>query len=161
MEVEVILLEWPAEEARRVDLRAQGVPRLLLVEDGASIPSVVDDLEDWVRMPANDLDLGARIHNLSLRADQRSTTSPELDGNGVLHVGEDWVALSPTEARVTRVLLKRRRSLVPREMLVSAGWPAGAPSRTALDVLMVRLRGKLTPVGLGIRTLHGRGYVLE
>jgi DNA-binding response OmpR family regulator len=120
-----------------------------------------DELEDWVRMPAHDLDLSARIHNLSLRAEHRPTASPELDDSGVLRVGHARVVLSPVEARVTRVLLARRLSLAPRDTLVTAAWPAGTRGSSSFDVLMFRLRSKLAGVGLRIRTLHGRGYLLE
>lgn len=58
------LLHWPREEARRLDLRAAGCARLLLVPPGAPIPDLEDDLEDWVRVPADELELHRRLCRL-------------------------------------------------------------------------------------------------
>jgi DNA-binding winged helix-turn-helix (wHTH) protein len=51
--------------------------------------------------------------------------------------------------------------VVHRDALAAAGWPDGAPGRNALDVHVLRLRRRLAPVGLGIRTVRSRGYLLE
>jgi DNA-binding winged helix-turn-helix (wHTH) protein len=58
-------------------------------------------------------------------------------------------------------LLERYGSVVSRETLTSAGWPGGAPGRNALDVHVLRLRRRLDPIGLAIRTVRSRGYLLE
>jgi DNA-binding response OmpR family regulator len=50
---------------------------------------------------------------------------------------------------------------VSREALAKAGWPDGAPGRNALDVHVLRLRRRLALVGLAIRTVRSRGYLLE
>ena len=39
--------------------------------------------------------------------------------------------------------------------------PEGAPGRNALDVHMLRLRRRLSPLRLSIRTVRSRGYLLE
>src|SRR4051794_17511004 len=82
--MDVVLVRWPAEELRRAELREHGVPRLLLVEHGAPPPRTPDDLEDWVRVPADEVDLHARVDNLNRRAVSRSELMPELDDDGVL-----------------------------------------------------------------------------
>jgi DNA-binding response OmpR family regulator len=51
--------------------------------------------------------------------------------------------------------------VVSRDALARAGWPDGAPGRNALDVHVLRLRRRLEPLGLVIRTVRSRGYVLE
>ena len=48
----------------------------------------------------------------------------------------------------------------PAEMS-QAGWPEGAPGRNALDVHVLRLRRRLAPLSLVIRTVRSRGYLLE
>src|SRR5262245_50001944 len=53
--VDVALVRWPEESDRRRRLERDGLPRLLLVEDGAAPPLVEDPLEDWVRVPATEL----------------------------------------------------------------------------------------------------------
>jgi len=159
--MDVVLVRWPAEEPRRAELREHGVPRLLLVENGAPPPRTSDDLEDWVRVPADEVDLHARVDNLNRRAVSRTEVMPELDEDGVLRAGTGWVPLPPVEARLTTALIDRYRSVVSRDSLARAGWPQGAPGRNALDVHMLRLRRRIEPLGLAIRTVRSRGYLLE
>jgi hypothetical protein len=158
--VEVALVHWPAEEDRREELRRGGLPRLLLVERGAPpIPS--DGLEDWIRLPADDVDLRVRVEALRRRAHSGASARPDLDGDGVLRVGDRWVSLPPVEARLTEALLARFGAVVSREALARAGWPGGSPGRNALDVHVLRLRRRLAPLQLAIRTVRSRGYLLE
>jgi DNA-binding response OmpR family regulator len=159
--MDVVLVRWPAEESRRIELRADGVPRLLLVDQGVPPPQSADDLEDWVRVPADEVDLHARVENLDRRARTRTQVEPVLDGDGVLRVNGTWVSLPPVEARLTSALLGRYGSVVSRDALASSGWPEGAPGRNALDVHVLRLRRRLAPLGLTIRTVRSRGYLLE
>lgn len=137
------------------------VPRLLLVEDGLLPPEPADCLEDWVRVPASEVDVRARTAALSLRAAVHAMAVPDLDGDGVLRFGGDWVPLPPVEARLMRALLDRFGAVVSRDALARAGWPEGAPGRNALDVHMLRLRRRLEPLALAIRTVRSRGYLLE
>ncbi len=157
----MILVRWPVEESRRTLLREEGVPRLLLVENGVAPPRTVDDLEDWVRVPADEVDLHARVENLNRKAQSRVEVAPHLDEDGVLRAGPGWVPLPPVEARLTSVLIERYRSVVSRDSLARAGWPTGAPGRNALDVHVLRLRRRIAPLGLSIRTVRSRGYLLE
>lgn len=159
--MDVILVRWPVEDERRMQLRAEGVPRLLLVENGVPPPRTDDDLEDWLRVPADEVDLHARAENLKRRAQSRVPAMPELDEDGVLRAGPGWVPLPPVEARLTTALLSRYRSVVSRESLSEAGWPNGSPGRNALDVHVLRLRRRIAPLGLAIRTVRSRGYLLE
>jgi hypothetical protein len=158
--VEVALVQWPAEQDRREELRLAGQPRLLLVERGAP-PIPTDELEDWIRLPADDLDLRVRVEALRRRTDGDAVTVPDLDDDGVLRVGDSWVSLPPVEARLTRALLARFGAVVSRDVLGKAGWPGGSPGRNALDVHVLRLRRRLAPLKLAIRTVRSRGYLLE
>jgi DNA-binding response OmpR family regulator len=159
--MDVVLVRWPAERHRRDRLAAEEVPRLLLVEDGAPPPPVGDCLEDWIRVPVDDLDLQARMVGLAARGHRHLTVSPALDDDGVLRLGQAWVSLPPVEARLTSALLERMGAVVSRDALARAGWPDGAPGRNALDVHVLRLRRRLSAVGLAIRTVRSRGYLLE
>lgn len=58
-------------------------------------------------------------------------------------------------------LLERMGAVVSREQLSRAGWPGGAPGRNALDVHVLRVRRRIAPLGLAIRTVRSRGYLLE
>lgn len=149
------------EQVRRDELRREGRPRLLLLEDGAPPPVGSDDFEDWIRVPAGEIDLRARVDGLRRRAEARVDPAPALDDDGVLRLGDRWVSLPPVEARLTGALLDRYGAVVSRDALARAGWPAGAPGRNALDVHMLRLRRRLSPLALAIRTVRSRGYLLE
>ena len=166
------MLRWPEEESRRTRIRQAGEPRLLLVADGEDPPPVGDCLEDWIRVPAAENEVKARVDALAVRSlahhatnghdgDSGPPAGPELDDFGVLRVNGSWVALPPLEARLAEALLERFGAVTSRELLIRAGWPSGAPGRNALDVHVLRLRRRLTPVGLVIRTVRSRGYLME
>lgn len=179
------MLRWPDEQARRTRISLSGEPRLLLVPEGEEPPAVGDCLEDWIRIPASENEVRARVDALAVRslahlgdghgsgngnghANGRAEPPaapapglPVLDDFGVLRVSGAWVALPPLEARLTEAMLERLGAVTSRDLLIRAGWPAGAPGRNALDVHVLRLRRRLTPVGLVIRTVRSRGYLLE
>lgn len=157
----VAVLRWPDEEQRRAELRGSGTARLLLVAPDAPAPVVGDCLEDWIRLPADDGDLQARLDGLTLRSHGRRPVVPCLDDDGLLRIGDGWVALPPIEARLAAALLDRLGAVVGREALLRAGWPQGAPNRNVLDVHILRLRRRLEDVGLSIRTVRSRGYLIE
>jgi DNA-binding response OmpR family regulator len=174
--MDVTMLRWPEEESRRSRISLAGEPRLLLVPDGQEPPPVHDCLEDWIRVPAAENEVRARVDALAVRSQAHTTngnghngsnghspapTGPELDDFGVLRVNGAWVALPPLEARLAEALLERLGAVTSRDLLIRAGWPTGAPGRNALDVHVLRLRRRLTPVGLAIRTVRSRGYLME
>jgi hypothetical protein len=160
--VDVVLLRWPLDAPRREELAAAGVPRLLLIEADAAPPPPDDCLEDWLRVPASDDDVQAKIAALTRRAVSHAATgAPELDEYGMLRFAGRWVSLPPVEARLTEALVQRMGAVVSRESLARAGWPDGAPGRNALDVHVLRIRRRLAPLGLAIRTVRSRGYLLE
>ncbi len=167
------MLRWPEEEPRRSRISQAGEPRLLLVSEGEDPPPVADCLEDWIRVPAAEKEVRARVDALTVRSQAHTSsganrlnghvapTGPVLDDFGVLRVNGAWVALPPLEARLAEALLERMGAVTSRELLIRAGWPTGAPGRNALDVHVLRLRRRLTPVGLAIRTVRSRGYLME
>jgi DNA-binding response OmpR family regulator len=160
--VDVVLVRWPAEAPRRQRLVDEQRPRVLLVDGAATPPEAVDCLEDWMRVPVDEAELALRMRSLAVRARaHRPADRPHLDEDGVLRRGTAWVSLPPVEARLTTALLERLGAVVSREALARAGWPDGAPGRNALDVHVLRLRRRLAPLGLVIRTVRSRGYLLE
>jgi two-component system OmpR family response regulator len=90
----VTLVRWPAEADRLESLRVAGSPRLLLVDHDAAPPLTLDPLEDWVRLPAAETEVDARRTTLEARAGTNGT-APVVDGDGLLHYRDRWVALSP------------------------------------------------------------------
>ena len=154
-------MPWPAEAGQRERLAAEGRPRLLLLDETSAPPVPADCLEDWVRLPASDLDVQTRVAFLRARAESHRAVAPALDDFGVMRFGEAWVPLPPVEARLSSALVERFGAVVSRDALTRAGWPSGAPGRNALDVHMLRLRRRLQTLGLVIRTVRSRGYLLE
>ena len=59
------------------------------------------------------------------------------------------------------VLLDRYGRVADRQSLLAAGWPGQNPNRNLLDVHLHRLRRRIDPIGLHIRTVRKRGYLLE
>jgi hypothetical protein len=157
---EVVVVRWPGDSGQGPDLAAAGVPRLWLVESGPP-PDSDDLLEDWVRLPAPESDVAVRVAALRRRAGHLGPPVPSIDGDGVVRFGGSWVALPPVEARIMGALVERFAAVVLRGDLAVAGWPEGAPGRNALDVHVLRLRRRISPVGLAIRTVRSRGYLLE
>jgi DNA-binding winged helix-turn-helix (wHTH) protein len=71
------------------------------------------------------------------------------------------VSLPPVEARLADALVVRFGAVVGRDTLRRAVWPGSTPGRNVLDVHVLRLRRRLAPLGLAIRTVRSRGYMLE
>jgi len=155
------LVRWPDDEAKRRELKSVGRPRLLLVDEDAPAPVSGDPLEDWIRLPADDRDLRARLDALTLRTGPLTDRLPVIDDDGLLRTGDEWVSLPPIEHRLASALLARPSAVVSREVLARVGWPSEATTRNALDVHMLRLRRRIEPLGLSIRTVRSRGYVLD
>lgn len=158
--MDVVLLRWPSERSRRERLHRERTPRLLLVDDDAPPPEPDDCLEDWAAASAGDVEVKARVEALLVRGRHHVEAVPELDG-GMLRVGDAWVSLSPMESRLAAVLLERRGRVVARDVLADAAWSGDPGARNTFDVHIARLRRRLASVGLSLRTVRSRGYLLE
>jgi len=158
--MDVAVVHWPAEAERVDQLRMDEVPFVLLVDDGVQPPMVTSCAEDWVRSPVSDADLRLRIAMVEVRAGIHGSR-PMVDDGGVLRYRDRWAALSPVEYRLVGPLVERFGSVVGRDALSRQAWPDGVPSRNALDVHILRLRRRLAPLQLELRTVRSRGYLLE
>lgn len=154
------MIRWPEEERALQHARESQVPRLILVEPDHQPPVMVDDLEDWIRLPATNADIANRITLLDRRSEQRQASTPHLDDDGILRFRGRWVALPRIESRLTHALLRRFGAVVSREELGRAGWPSSEPGKYSLNVHVLRLRRRLEPIGLVLRTVRSRGYLL-
>lgn len=154
------MLRWPDEQVRRDELATRGHARLLVLEFGASPPVSSDPLEDWARCSDSDLDVQARIVGLRKRMERAGAMIPRIDDN-IIRFDDRWVALPPIETRLADLLVQRFGAVVARADLIAVGWPQTPPHRNALDVHVLRLRRRLEPLRLGIRTVRSRGYALE
>jgi len=77
-------------------------------------------------------------------------------------IAERAIQLSARECIVLQYLMLKTGQVVAREQLTALvpGWDA-ATSDNALEMLMSRLRAKIEPGGVRLRTVRGLGYLLE
>ena len=156
----VLLVQWPEEEPQRAAAAAAGMPRVLVVAENQPPPLVADDLEDWVRSPAAEADVDARVRTVLARARAKRRVVPTLQDDLLSFCGRS-VALAPLDARLVDALLQRYGAVVSRDAMFAAGWPGESPHRNVLDVHLLRLRRRITPLGLTVKTVRARGYLLE
>jgi DNA-binding response OmpR family regulator len=77
-------------------------------------------------------------------------------------VGDDWVALSPGQRPIAQLLIARLGRVVRHDDLVVACAAAGHSTHTtALKAAVGRLERRLAPLGLRLRSIRARGYLLE
>lgn len=155
---EVALIRWPDQGDRLERARSRGTPRLLIVGPQTEPPPIADPLEDWVRLPASDVDVRVRVRTLEARAAAKA--QPLVVDGVIAHEGQ-WAALSPLEERLLAAMCERFGSVVGREALMRTAWPREPATRNALDVHVLRLRRRIAPLGLEIRTVRSRGYALQ
>jgi len=158
--MDVVLVRWPEEDVRLRELRETGSPRLLLLNGESEPPESADCLEDWIRLPADDRDMRARVARLASRSETQQP-APQVDGDGLLRYRGRWVALSPVESALAITLVDRFGAVVGRDTLARRAWPEGTPTRNALDVHMLRLRRRIAPLGVEVRTVRSRGYLMQ
>ncbi|MCX5612946.1 MULTISPECIES: winged helix-turn-helix domain-containing protein [unclassified Streptomyces] len=136
------------------------MPRLLVVEAGAQPPISNDPVEDWVRPPVSRDDLEARVTVLQSRFD--SNRVPTIDSTGTLSFGHHSITVSTTQTELMRLLVDRFGDVVHRSEFVQRfALQTLTLNRNALDLHIMRLRRRLLPIELSIRTVWGRGYMLE
>lgn len=158
--MDVALIQWPSDEALRQQMAATRRPRLLLVDSDADPPDCVDVLEDWVRLPVSRVDRKARIRSLESRVEAGTPPPPVLHGGTTLEYRGARTHLSALQTDLVGLMLERFGVVVSRQELAEAAWPDHGPNDNNLDVAMGRLRKQLVAVGLGVRTVRSRGYLL-
>ncbi len=155
-----ILVWWPEERERLAELRDQGRPRLILVQEGAEPPISSDPLEEWVRS-GDSASLPDRITTLMARA-KPFMPGLSLDDSGILRVGEAWTSLSEHELPMAQRLVGAFGSVVTYEAMSEETGHASRASSATMDLRqrVARLRNRVRRVGLDIRAVRGRGYML-
>jgi DNA-binding response OmpR family regulator len=154
----VAILRWPEETAVLDQLRAAGTPRLLVVAPDAAAPLTLECDEDWIRLPASDDDMRVRISAVAARS-ARHVSAPVIKGDGRITFRGRWVALGGTEEAVIRTLAAHFGEVVHGHILSACVDPP--LSGNAVRIQIMRLRSRLAPLGLELRTVRGHGYVLE
>ena len=159
MDIDVVLVLWPDHASDLARLASSGVPRLLLVAPQASPPEDGDCLQDWIRLPADDQDVRARVVGLEHRAAKhRAPVMVSEDGQLSYRGQSTW--LSPTVRLLFQALADRFGSAVPLDTLIHQVWPSDPPSSSSIRVQIFRLRRSIAPLGLEVRNVQGKGYVL-
>ncbi|MFB8103674.1 MULTISPECIES: helix-turn-helix domain-containing protein [Streptomyces] len=158
---EVRFLRWPVQSHERERLREAGLPCLLVLEGRTAPPGDISPTEDWVRPPVDRLDLAARVHTLQRRTG--TDFVPALDPTGVLYYGGHSVPMSEAQSEMMRCFLADFGHLVRRDRLKEAlsRITNEAVTSNAIDLHIMRLRQRLDGVRLSLRTVWGRGYILE
>ena len=158
----VEILRWPADAGRRGALLEEGRPCLWLVAHGELLPSIGPN-EDWVRLPADERDLHARLQHLR-RPPRPTKLAPgaiRADEDGIVHWGEARAMLPAIEATILNHLGETPGRVVPRAELVELIWGDRPPSARALDSRLHTLRVRVEPLRLRIHTIRGQGFLLE
>jgi hypothetical protein len=156
---DVSILSWPDQADLAADFARGEPPQLLLVAPDAAPPEDWNRLTDWIRLPADDRDIEARILTLQRRAAR--PPAPVLDDFDVLHRGNAWIALPTIEARIVATLLTQTGSVVDRSRLEAAAWRGEEKNARTLDTRIKLLRRRVAPLGLRIHAVRGRGFVLD
>jgi hypothetical protein len=157
---EIPVLQWPGQRDERDVLARQELPRLLLVEAGDAPPEGSSCLEDWIRLPADPDDIRARLAALRVRASRHRPT-PTVDEFGQFSWRDVSVQLSPTEERLATALVAQFGHAVRDADLLASGWPDGGGNARSLRVQLSRMRRRLAPLGLEIRSARGAGHLLR
>lgn len=159
------------EVLRRLRERRDKVPVLVLTARDAPEDRVAGlDLgaDDYLTKPFRLDELEARVRALIRRAhaiaSSRIVHGPlTLDMAGRrLFCRDEPVELSVRELAVVELLMLREGRVVTKQQIVEHlyGWEEGSTSNT-VEVFVYRLRRKLEPSGVDIRTIRGMGYLLE
>ncbi len=155
---DVVVVRWPEQRADAERLAALHRPHLLLVEPDAAAPVLEDCLADWIRLPAADADVRARLTALVARV-HRHPAVPVLDGFGELSFRGRRVFLSPIDEQLATALVASFDHGVPDAELFDKIWDGGDASKVRVHIS--RLRKRIRPLGLEIASIRGFGYRLH
>ncbi|MFC4160993.1 response regulator transcription factor [Chitinimonas lacunae] len=154
---------------RRVRAAKPGLPILILTAlDGIDdrVAGLDAGADDYLAKPFEFVELEARLKALLRRSralppDQPSLGRLRLDRGGQrAWAGDTPLELSARELAVLDILLSQRDRVVTKEQIAAeiGGEDLGA---NAIEVYVHRIRKKIEPSGVNIRTLRGLGYLIE
>jgi len=159
------------EVLRRLRLAGQTMPVLVLTARdavGDRVHGLDLGADDYMTKPFALPELAARVRALIRRgqsdASPRTVHGPlELDraGRRAFLQGSP-LELAAREWAVLQILLDKVEKVVSKESMIESltNWEEDLSSN-AIEVYISRLRAKLEPTGIRIRTVRGFGYMLE
>lgn len=156
---------------KRLRARKSNVPVLILTARdslGDRIGGLDLGADDYLTKPFDLLELEARIRALIRRRHKLSDTRIDFgplsfDTVGkCASVGGRNLELSAREISLLEILLLRAGRVVSKEQLAGSlyGWDEDV-GENAIEVGIHRLRKRLEPFGIHIRTVRGLGYLLD
>jgi two-component system, OmpR family, response regulator len=159
------------EVLRRMRRRASAVPVLILTARDAIEDRVAGlDLgaDDYMAKPFNLAELEARVRALVRRA-QSANSARLTHGSLTLDTaarrafaGEDALDLSAREVALLEALLLSAGRVISKDQLTDRLYGvADEVGPNAIEVFVHRLRRKIEPAGVVIRTIRGLGYLVE
>ena len=156
---------------RRLRDRRARVP-VLILSARDSLDDRVQGLDlgadDYMTKPFDLPEFEARVRALMRRGQHHVTNilrhgklSIDLEARRVFHDGRP-IDLSARELGVVELLMSRQGRVVTKEQMVDRlfGWGEDVGSN-AIEVCVHRVRRKLEPYGVEIRTVRGMGYLME
>lgn len=156
---------------RRLRDRRSRVP-VLILSARDSLDDRVKGLDlgadDYITKPFDLPEFEARVRALVRRGQHRATNvlhhgrlELDLEARRAFHDGKP-IDFSARELAVIEFLMSRQGRVVTKEQLVDRvfGWGEDIGSN-AIEVCLHRVRRKLEPYGIEIRTVRGMGYLLE
>lgn len=159
------------EVLRRLRRRNTSLPVLILSGREKPEEKVLGlDLgaDDYLVKPFSLGELQARVRALLRRG--RDVASPAISYGGLsfdsvsrtASVNGRTLPLSAHEAGVLEILMRRFGRVVSKEQLVEQLYSYDREvSHNAIEVYVHRLRKKIAGAGVTVRTLYGRGYLLD
>jgi two-component system OmpR family response regulator len=159
------------EVLRRLRARRSTVPVILItVRD--SLEDRIDGLDcgadDYITKPFHLSELEARVRAVVRRSHAGASSDVvhgrlrlDVAGRRLFSDGEP-LDLSVREFAVAELLLTRAGKVVTKQQILDQlyGWDEASSSNPA-EVVIYRLRKKLEPSGVTIRTIRGMGYLIE
>jgi DNA-binding winged helix-turn-helix (wHTH) protein len=156
---DVVVVRWPEQRVDAERLARLELPHLLLVEPGVAPPALQGCLVDWIRLPADDADMRARLTALASRTLIHPSV-PVVDRFGELSFRGRRVFLSPMDQKIAELLVASFDRGVTDRALVERIWN-GEGASTRVRVHVSRLRKRVRPLGLEITSIRGYGYRLH
>lgn len=156
-------------QARREGLTT---PVLILTARGTVGDRVIGlntGADDYLPKPFDLDELEARLRAMARRLGEPSTADSQIIGSlrldrhsGAIHHRDQVMELTPRELALMHALMARPGHAVSKEKLFELVFPgADDVQYEAIEVVVYRLRKKLSHTGVTLMTLRGLGYLLK